>query len=263
MRLTDLGDYWRVRRLAANPWEVVRFRKARRPRGVLEVRLRDGKPIYLRSGFSDFHLFQRIFLQDEYRLGRLAGTQADCIVDLGANVGLFAARASAVARRVVAYEPVLRNFECLERNVARRPNVVAVREAVAGSPGRLRIHHPEEEGRSASYSSFLPGRSPRPGRFEEVGAVTLDDVFERHGITRCDLLKIDVEGQEYEILHGASASVLERTLRIHGEYHDVGGEDPRTRIGGLAALLRAGGFEVEVLAHARRPNHGKLFASRA
>ena len=76
MRLEDVGDAFALRRNAANPWETLRFRKTRRPGQTLAVRLRDGALLLLR---------------DEYRLARLPA-RLGCVVDLGANVGLFAAR---------------------------------------------------------------------------------------------------------------------------------------------------------------------------
>jgi len=76
LRLEDVGDAFALRRNAANPWETLRFRKTRRPGQTLAVRLRDGALLLLR---------------DAYRLARLPA-RLGCVVDLGANVGLFAAR---------------------------------------------------------------------------------------------------------------------------------------------------------------------------
>ncbi len=40
------------------------------------------------------------------------------------------------------------------------------------------------------------------------------------GVERCDLLKIDCEGSEYEILQGCTPDALSRVRRIVGEYHE-------------------------------------------
>ncbi len=99
-------------------------------------------------------------------------------------------------------------------------------------------------------------------RYDEVPARSLDEVFARNAIEACDLLKIDVEGSEYAILHGASDATLARVARIHGEYHDVAPEDPRTRIDAFADFLRSRGYAVEVVPHPRKPNLGLFFAAR-
>ena len=131
MRAEDLSDYVALRSIANNPWEIVRFRTRKRRPEVLTVRLRDGRSFEIRGGTQDFHIFHRIFLRDEYRLRR-AEVGWDCVVDLGANVGLFALRASRVAHRVISYEPFPGNVEQLRRNARVWPEVELVREAVAG-----------------------------------------------------------------------------------------------------------------------------------
>ena len=104
MRLADFSDYWTLRRIAENPWEVVRFRKrSKRPGSPreLEVRLLDGGSFFLRAGQTDFHVFNRIVVRDEYDLDALGAAAWDTIVDVGANVGAFACRVARMARRVV------------------------------------------------------------------------------------------------------------------------------------------------------------------
>jgi FkbM family methyltransferase len=258
MRPEDLTDLIKLRRLASNPLEVVRFRKGQKEGQELTVALREGGPLYLRGGCADFH----IFLRDEYRLRGVAQRSWELVLDIGANVGIFSALAWRLAQRVVAFEPLSENFEQLSRNVVDR-GITAVREAVGGSVGRLRIYRPVSRGRTGVSSAF-----PTPGvhdtaDYEEVAMTSLDAVFERFDVERCDLLKIDVEGAEYDILHGASDGTLAKIQRIHGEYHDVEPDQPRTRIDAFSAFIKGKGFEVEVVAHPKKPNHGMFYAARA
>jgi hypothetical protein len=117
MRPEDFRDYVALRRVAENLSEIVRFRKRKGRAGTLRVRMRDGHSLELRGGTQDFHVFHRIYLRDEYRLTPFRERDWSCVVDLGANVGLFATRASWIAERVISYEPASRNFEQLRRNV--------------------------------------------------------------------------------------------------------------------------------------------------
>ncbi|MBI3724487.1 FkbM family methyltransferase [bacterium] len=262
MRPEDFFDYLALGKIAQNPWEIVRFRKAQAPGRTLEVRFKDGPPLFLRGGLSDFHMFHRIFLRDEYRLAGAKPGEWECVVDIGANAGIFSTRVSGVARRVLSYEPVPSHFEQLSRNTSRRANVTAVPKAVSGERGTLRIYRPLAESRSGAHSSYLENQGLSPDAFDEAEAVTLDDVFSEHGISRCDLLKLDVEGAEYEILHAASDETLSKVRAIHGEYHDVRADDPRTRIDAFRAFLEGKGFEAEAVPHRRKPNHGMIFARR-
>lgn len=261
MRTEDIGDFFRLRTWVDNPWEVVRFRKRGRPGTELRVDVRDGPPLHLRGGFADFHMFHRIFLRDEYHLadrGRLG-----CVVDLGANVGLFAARVSRQCERVVSYEPVPQNFAALRRNTADLAGVEAVQAAVAGKSGSLRLFAPSDAGQSGVFSSHPGFAGLMSDESFEVAAVTLEELFEAHAIETCDLLKVDIEGAEYDLFYATPEATLRRIRRIHGEYHDVRPEDPTTRAAHLAAFLERAGFAVRLDPHRRRPNRGMFFAERA
>lgn len=262
MRLEDFSNYRALRRLVNNPWQVLRFRTTRRPGQILKVLMREGGPLYLRGGHTDFHIFHRIFLRDEYRLNGVAAGEWSCVVDLGANVGLFSARVAPLSKRVIAYEPFPGNFAWLERNLEGRKHVVRVPKAVAATPGTLRLYHPENPGLSGIYSAYRERGRHLSETFDEVAAETLDQLFEVHGIEFCDLLKIDVEGAEYPILHAASRTTLSRIRRIHGEYHDVARDDPRTRIASFVKFLEDLGYRVELDPHRRRENLGMFYAVR-
>ncbi len=260
MRPRDVRDYLRLHRLTRNPFDTLRSRK-RQDRDHLVV-LQNGGTLELRAERADFHMFHRIFLCDEYRLRRFSPGALDVVIDLGGNVGLFAARAATLAKRVISYEPIPQNFAQLTRNTAGYENVEAVRRAVAGSAGTRRIYHPREAALSGVYSAFPENGGHMSDAYDEVSAVSLADLIEAHAVERCDLLKLDVEGAEYEILYDAPGEILNKVRCIHAEYHDVGRSDPRTRIPELVAYLAAREFQVELYPHRRKENHGMLFATR-
>ncbi len=261
MRLADVRDYLALRRIAENPLEVLRFRKGQPLDSELQVRFRSRPALYLRGGRADFHMFNRIFLRDEYRLGSSL-TKEWCVLDLGGNVGMFSARVAPDVGRVIVYEPMPENFERLTANTEGYPNVVRNQAAVSGSDGTLDIFLPASDKLTGVYSAHPEGNELVTNESVTVDAVALDTVFEQHSIETCDLMKIDVEGAEFEILGEASPATLDRILRIHGEYHDVSPATPRNRIEGFVAWLESLGFHVDVDAHRRKPNHGMFFARR-
>lgn len=144
----------------------------------------------------------------------------DVVVDVGANIGVFAAYAATAAPdvRVYAYEPFPGNVEWLERNVRESglENVRVKAEAVAGARGERALHLSP----SGWIFHSLVRDEASGGEDIKVSCVTLDDVFESNGIERCDLLKLDCEGSEYEILQRCTPQALGRVRRIVGEYHD-------------------------------------------
>lgn len=257
MRPRDVRDWLRLRRLAENAAEIVSFRQGQRPGDLLRIRLREGKGLELRGGTQDHSIFRSVWIDDEYRLDDAAPDAWECVVDLGANVGCFAARALGLARRVIGYEPEPGNFERLKHNLGGEPRAELQREAVGAKTGTIRLHPPLDGRGSGRFTAH-----PRPGLHDEeesieVACVSLDDLYRRHAIERCDLLKLDVEGAEYEILRAAGDETLARTRSIRGEYHDVPGSAAES----LVAILEPRGFRVE-LVPGGRTGSGLFFAER-
>ena len=147
------------------------------------------------------------------------------VIDVGANIGMFALYAAVEWRagRVYAYEPFGESRALLARNAERNrvAAIVPLPEAIAGRAGPRDLHM---QGRHGVHSLF--GDSADAVRIE---CITLADAFARHDIARCDFLKLDCEGAEYEILLTAPADVLARIDRIAAEYHDWMTDAPSRR----------------------------------
>jgi FkbM family methyltransferase len=212
----------------------------------------------LRSAADDRRVFINIFGRDEYRMGAFRPGALDTVIDVGAHVGIFARRAARCARRVLSFEPAPETYEFLDRNVEGCPNVVLTRAAVTDHGGTARPHVFAEP---TDNSLFPDGREDLRA-VVEVDATTLLDVFERHGVERCDLLKLDVEGAEYAIVFGAPEDLWRRVDRVAMEYHLVPGAPSSWSGEGIAAVLRRAGHEVEVLPRGHHPGKGLLFSTR-
>lgn len=264
MKLSDLTDYVALRRIVRNPAQVALFRKNRNPDRELVVEMRGQPSLYLRGGREDFHMFHRIFLRDEYRLATLprAG-RFGCVVDLGGNVGMFAARVAPEAERVITCEPLPLNLERLRKNTRGFQNVTVVPAAVSRQSGTLKMFAPRAEQMSGAFSAYGGSEQFDPDTSWEVPAVTLAELFDTQGVEHCDFLKVDIEGSEYDVLQALDDEMFKRIDRIHGEYHNVQPEEPRNRWETLEAWLRSKGYEVDVTYHRHKKNHGMFYARRA
>lgn len=261
MRFEDLTDYLRLRRVADNALEIVRFRK-RTDEAELAVRFRGRPHLFLRGGRSDYHMFHRIFQRDEYHLRPLLGASLGTVVDLGGNVGVFSSRIAPHSKRLVVCEPVPENFARLRKNLDGFPHATCLPIAVGDRRGTLPIYLPRRKDKSGTFTAHREGHEDLMSEeFVEVPMIPLADLFTEQGIDTVDLLKIDTEGAEYDILYPA-ADLLPRIRRIHGEFHDVRREDPRTRIANFTAWLEQHGYRVAVEHHPKFANHGMFFAVR-
>jgi hypothetical protein len=88
------------------------------------------------------------------------------------------------------------------------------------------------------------GIDVKPVGVEEVPATTLDLYCERNGVAEIDLLKVDVEGAEFQVLVGARRLLDERRVRrLTFEFgqttFDMGNSPER-----IEAYLRGVGYEL-------------------
>jgi 31-O-methyltransferase len=70
---------------------------------------------------------------------------------------------------------------------------------------------------------------------------SLSDVILEHNVGQIDVLKIDVEGSEWEVLSGLETALWPRIRQVVVEVHDVAG-----RVGEMVRLFRHHGFRTEV-----------------
>jgi FkbM family methyltransferase len=157
------------------------------------------------------------------------------IVDAGAHVGLFSLVASAFAERVIAIEPSQVNYHLLMLNLLTNNigNVVPVNKALYHHKGKLRLF----EGSHTGAHSLIGSSN----RFEEVETITLEEIVDYYG--SIDLLKIDIEGEEFELFNHIDLETLNCIKMIVGEIHLQHGD-----IGSIVNKLKFAGFKFK-LAH--------------
>ena len=134
---------------------------------------------------------ERAFLRSIMRPG-------DVIADIGANIGfytLWLAAARVPGTRVIAFEPNPAVYGALIENIKLNgfQHVTAIHAAVG------------EENKTVSLGIIpdAPGLGSllrRDAEQVEVRMVTLASALKDAGLERCDIVKIDVEGYEYEAL---------------------------------------------------------------
>jgi len=170
--------------------------------------------LWLRRRSGDFFILHETFTLHAYRIPNNWLGQVQTIVDLGANVGLttlFFTQFFPKAR-YVCVEPNPANAAVLRRNLACLGSRAEVIEAaVADRSGQVLF---DDSGQS--YAGHIADETCRM-----VRSCTLDEVVTACGLDRIDLLKIDIEGAERDVLHGAPAC-LEKVgvmiIELHGDY---------------------------------------------
>jgi len=121
----------------------------------------------------------------------------DLVIDIGANIGLFATRFSTVFRQVVCFEPVTVVHECLTLNTQHASNITVHKSGLGDQTGHVVISVPAGSTNCGQYSmvDFL---ADQDAASETVPVARLDD-FDLSP----DLIKMDVQGYEPWVLRGA------------------------------------------------------------
>ncbi len=186
--------------------------------GVFRFRAcRHGVMAFLRSDDTIGHSLDRYgeFAESENRLMTALLRPGDTALDIGANVGtvtLPLARQVGPTGQVFAFEPQRLIFQALCAALALNglTNVRAVHAAVGRDSGTIRVPA-LDPGRPGNYGAFVVRPEETVG--EKVACLTVDALELR----RCDLMKIDVEGQDFEVLLGAEHTVARCRPHVYME----------------------------------------------
>jgi FkbM family methyltransferase len=143
----------------------------------------------------------------------------DVIVDVGANEGIFSIMIAKLfpKTRVIAIEPIPKTVATLSKNIVLNSTLnVEIFPYCVSTPEQKAVKFivsKDFSGGSTSKCTFNPEH-----HYEvEVPAFSLNQVFDLLRIERCRLMKMDIEGAEYEVLY--PSGVLEKTDYFTGELH--------------------------------------------
>ena len=173
-----------------------------------------------------------------------AVTEGEVVLDIGANVGYYSLLASRLVGpegHVYAFEPVVRNLAYLYRHLSlnKANNVTVIPAACSDRCGvaLFELAPSCAEGHLGAGVSLPSGTSSTQGI---VPVVSVDRVAALAGVSP-DAVKIDVEGAELHVLHGARETIIESRPVILLSVHSPALHAACTEY--LAAL----GYFVEVL----------------
>ena len=140
---------------------------------------------------------------ERWLIRSIASRKLHTAVDIGANQGEWseALLEYAPQAKLVSFEPVQATFANLQSSI-QGPNVTLVNKAVSSEPGTLVIHAVADNPYLASVN---PGELCQP-ELERVSidiqAVTGLQILQDYSIDHVDVVKIDVEGHDFDALKG-------------------------------------------------------------
>jgi FkbM family methyltransferase len=188
--------------------------------------------MYLQHNTPDVLVVDEIFYQRLYELPPEVSDvlpAAPRVLDAGANIGLFGvwALARLPGSEILSFEPDARNASLLRDTV--RKNRAEERWRVTEAALSTRV-----ETVGFAGGDFATSHVVADGGAHSVAAL---DLFEQ--AADADLVKLDIEGSEWEILADTRMDNL-RASALVLEYHPANSPDEDTHAAAAALLARAG-----------------------
>lgn len=171
--------------------------------------------IMIRKGSSDIRVFKQIFLDEVYHFFP-SDFNPSVIIDAGANVGYSAVwfASKFPDSKIYAIEPEASNFEILQENVKRRSNIFPIKAGLWYENTFLKIHD------SKAGSWAFETKVPQDGEKSDIATITIPQLIRENDLVQIDLLKIDIEGSEFELFKNQAEEWLPFVKLIMIETHD-------------------------------------------
>ena len=186
--------------------------------------------------------YDNIFVKREYDIPcTLLPSTPLTIVDIGANIGLFALFMKSIRAdsTIICFEPVPQTLVLLHKNINGHDGIQVYPYALSDHSGTASINlHPANTGENSLKSEL-----GATGRSVPVQLMNTATAFEQLGLTYVDVLKIDTEGCEVEILESLQ-SHLPYVGIVMAEYHC---ENDRRKIDQLLCGHTMWGARIETI----------------
>ena len=232
--------------------------------------LPDGAPVAHLNRNETEYIYNEVFVLQAYLRHGISINDGDCIVDAGANIGLFTVFANRLAcgLRTIALEPNPAAFACLAANAeAWGESVQCLPHGLSRENGTAQLtcfqglsllsgFHADAAIEREVVKSYVLNQEPASALDERHAADlsalldtrlqsatvtaqlrTLSSVIAEEGIERIDLLKVNVEKSELDVLLGIDPADWPRIRQLVVEV------DQRENLAPIADLLERQGFE--------------------
>jgi len=217
--------------------------------------LPNGLTIYHHLAYETDFVYQEVFVQKIYTSAFPDLPQTPCVVDVGANIGLFSLfiKQQFPQAMVYAFEPSPVHFQLCELNLKKQHHVNLFQKGLgeteatktftyyphysvmsgfhanidedkallaAGIASQLQLDQPEKIETAERYIEILIDNKLDDAQQFNSDIITLSTLIKAEKISRIDLLKIDAEKAEQEVLAGIQDQDWGKIDRVVLEAHD-------------------------------------------
>jgi FkbM family methyltransferase len=198
----------------------IEFMEEQIPHPESNLRVEAVKPIPNRSELyaQDPLTYDEIFGIDGYKIAKRGplSPRGKTVVDIGANIGLFALRCVELgAARVISVEPQPAVYhQGLLRYIKDFPQVIPINRACLDVDGKQVLISDQNVASRIGYEG------------DPVESISLRTIVTQYNVEKDSLLKIDCEGSEYDILLNTDIDTLRLFKVIDMELHMINNVNP-------------------------------------
>lgn len=149
---------------------------------------------YFIENLDDYRILEEMYINKQYDFK--SNENIKTIIDIGSNVGtsiiyFLAEYPNAI---IYGYEPTSYCFNRLKKTVGDHKSVIIEKKAIDVNDRKMAKIYIHPLGHSGSSNFPITGSES-----EQVLTTSLDAIVQKHNLQSIDILKIDIEGLEYEV----------------------------------------------------------------
>lgn len=139
---------------------------------------------------------------------------AEVIIDAGANVGFFSRLCIGInsKTRLIAIEPESNNFQILAKNL-KDTKAICLYKGLWNKEAKLKVYERE----TGEWGFFV--KETEEQNFD-IDAISIPKIIKKYGMDKIDILKIDIEGSEYEVFDENAEKWISNVSLLLIELHD-------------------------------------------
>jgi FkbM family methyltransferase len=196
------------------------------------------KPIFDFSNSEPIFLnYNEFFIDKIYEEFLGNNNELNVVIDVGANVGMFSKYIRIKgAKKLICYEPNVKAYNQLKENLKDECDIKIYNLAISYTNGKIKLYTDDN-------NTLISTGCNKTDTFYEVECATINDIFAKNNIDFIDLLKVDIEGMEFELFEHCDRLTFDKIKTVLIEYHDFHFEDGLQKVSQLRNILEKNGFK--------------------
>ena len=185
--------------------------------GEYTFKLRDFEDDPSDDNNLDYKVVNETWLENVYRIHQYHFSGDKVFIDIGANVGSVSIFVDSFNKlfedkiKVYAVEPEPNNIDLLNYNILNNPteNITVVNNAIWHKEGPVAVSN---KGGNSSIVHEIDGD------FSYIEAITIEQLLDRYDIKEVDVMKIDIEGAEFDLIINTPLEILAKIKYLTLEF---------------------------------------------